>query len=182
MSNGRNHPTVSPADATAMLAHLERTNPQAFAQLQAMRPELLETAREHLMATTAAGGRGHQHAHSDSCRHGPPPMNLAAQPYQEAMPLRVPGNEMSIVQAVQHNEIERVKELIESGKENVNTPDREGCYLLHWASINNHVELVRYLIAKGATVDIKGGDLQSTPLHWACKFPSLPMIFIENRI
>jgi palmitoyltransferase len=75
---------------------------------------------------------------------------------------------MTIVQAVQYNEIERVKQLIESGEINVNTPDEEACYLLHWASINNHVEIARYLIAKGAIVDVKGGDLQSTPLHWAC--------------
>jgi palmitoyltransferase len=77
---------------------------------------------------------------------------------------------MTVVQAVQYNEFDRVKELIESGEINVNTPDNEGCYLLHWASINNHVELVRYLIAKGAVVDGKGGNLQSTPLHWACMY------------
>lgn len=91
---------------------------------------------------------------------------------------------MPIVQAVQYNEIERVKELIESGTNHVNEADAENCYLLHWAAINNHADLVRYLIAKGATVDIKGGDLQSTPLHWACKFDrpidALPHLFLRR--
>jgi hypothetical protein len=171
-NNNPIRPPFSPKESAAMLAHLQETNPQAFARLQAMRPDLMETAKEHLLTTAATSGEqksghGHSHSHSSSCGHSHhTPMHFS-QPVPEPPP-KPSATDMNITQAVQYNEIERVKELIESGQAEVNSPDVEGCYILHWASINNHVELVRYLIAKGAIVDNKGGDLQATPLHWAC--------------
>ncbi|CAF5196777.1 unnamed protein product, partial [Rotaria magnacalcarata] len=170
MNNNQIRPQLSPQDAAAMLAQLQQQNPQAYARLQAMRPELMETGNEHLLnnalAASASGhGHGHGHTHSSSCSHSQAQMHFS-QPVPEPPPKPDP-TQMSIVQAVQYNEIERVKQLIESGQVDVNTPDQEGCYLLHWAAINNHIELIRYLIAKGATVDLIGGDLKSTPLHWA---------------
>ncbi|CAF1379307.1 unnamed protein product [Rotaria magnacalcarata] len=172
MNNNQIRPQLSPQDAAAMLAQLQQQNPQAYARLQAMRPELMETGNEHLLnnalAASASGhGHGHGHTHSSSCSHSQAQMHFS-QPVPEPPPKPDP-TQMSIVQAVQYNEIERVKQLIESGQVDVNTPDQEGCYLLHWAAINNHIELIRYLIAKGATVDLIGGDLKSTPLHWACR-------------
>ena len=176
MNNSPIRPPLSPSDSAAMLAQMQKMNPQMFARLQAMRPDLMETANEHLLAAAAAGatansgdgGHGHSHTHSSSCRHAHSPMHFS-QPVPEPPPV-LPAAEMMIVQAVQYNEIERVKQLVESGETDVNQPDSEGCYLLHWASINNHVELARYLISKGAVVDIKGGDLHSTALHWACTY------------
>jgi hypothetical protein len=169
MSNDQNPAPLASIDFDAMLNHLEKSNPQMFERLQAMTPGQLETAKEHLLAQAAlsTGGHGHSHTHSNSCRHGIAPQRTN-QPVLSQVEFLNPS-EMNIVQAVQHNQIERVKELIESGQANVNASDDEKCYPLHWASINNHTELVRYLLAKGATVDIKGGDLHSTPLHWACK-------------
>lgn len=169
MQNEQMRPPYTPEQMEAMLAQLERTNPQLYAQFQAMKNQQMETAKEHLMSNEANGGHGHSHNHSSACRHGPNNSMRSSQPISP-MVKKIPPNEMNIVQAVQYNELERVKELIETGKENVNEPDAENCYLLHWAAINNHVELIQYLISKGATVDIKGGDLKSTPLHWACKF------------
>ena len=161
-------PPVSPQDAAAMMANLRQINPEMFARLQAMRPETMETGNEHLMASAAAsaGGHAHSHAHSANCRHANMP-SIIAEPHPQPVSPPAAG-EMTAAQAVQYNEVNRLKELIESDTNLVNAPDIEGCYLLHWAAINNHVEILRYLIAKGATVDIKGGDLQSTPLHWAC--------------
>lgn len=69
----------------------------------------------------------------------------------------------------QYGALERVTELVEAGAD-VNQPDAETVTLLHWASINNRKEIVKYLIAKGASVDAIGGELQSTPLHWATRF------------
>ncbi|CAF4315262.1 unnamed protein product, partial [Adineta steineri] len=111
-----------------------------------------------------------------SCGHAHTPAHFS-QPVPEPPPKPSPA-EMSIVQAIQYNELDRAKEIIESGQTDVNTPDEEGCYLLHWAAINNHVEIIRYLISKGASVDIKGGDLQSTPLHWACRQGCIEAFFI----
>jgi len=174
MQSEEMRPPYTPEQMETMLAQLERTNPQLYAQFQAMKNQQMETAKEHLMSNS---GQGHSHTHSSACRHGPNNSMRSSQPISPAVK-KIPVNEMNIVQAVQYNELERVKELIETGTNNVNEPDAENCYLLHWAAINNHVELVQYLISKGATVDVKGGDLKSTPLHWACRQGCVETFFL----
>lgn len=77
-------------------------------------------------------------------------------------------SDFDAVKAVQYGAIERLRELVEAG-EDVNIPDSETITLLHWASINNRVEIVKYLLEKNAKVDAVGGDLNSTPLHWATR-------------
>lgn len=69
---------------------------------------------------------------------------------------------------LQYGSLERVTELVEAGAD-VNQPDSETVTLLHWAAINNRKDIVKYLIAKGAEVDAIGGELASTPLHWATR-------------
>uniref|UniRef100_A0A7N6AFH5 Palmitoyltransferase n=1 Tax=Anabas testudineus TaxID=64144 RepID=A0A7N6AFH5_ANATE len=71
--------------------------------------------------------------------------------------------------------LERCKELVEAGYD-VRQPDKENVSLLHWAAINNRSELVKYYISKGAIVDQLGGDLNSTPLHWAIRQGHLSMV------
>lgn len=51
----------------------------------------------------------------------------------------------------------------------VTQPDDEGITLLHWAAINNRKEMVSYLIKKGGDVNAVGGELKSTPMHWATR-------------
>uniref|UniRef100_A0A3Q1F5H3 Palmitoyltransferase n=2 Tax=Acanthochromis polyacanthus TaxID=80966 RepID=A0A3Q1F5H3_9TELE len=80
-----------------------------------------------------------------------------------------------IVKAAQFGILERCKELVEAGYD-VRQPDKENVTLLHWAAINNRSELVKYFISKGAIVDQLGGDLNSTPLHWAIRQGHLPMV------
>lgn len=58
--------------------------------------------------------------------------------------------------------------MVEAGYD-VNQADSETVTLLHWAAINNRRELIKYLVSKGAIVDAIGGELQSTPLHWATR-------------
>ncbi|XP_026679261.1 palmitoyltransferase Hip14-like [Diaphorina citri] len=73
-----------------------------------------------------------------------------------------------IVKATQNGALERCKELVEAGQD-VNEPDSETVTLLHWAAINNRIEIMKYFISQGAIVDAIGGDLQATPLHWATR-------------
>ena len=164
--NSRPRPLLSPEESATMLARSQQVNPHMFTHFKAMNLHKNETANEHLLAAARSSVHGHSHTYSPSCKHFCSSIHFSQPAPKPAE--KPPVIEMTIVQAVQYNEIERVKQLIESGQANVNQPDNEGCYLLHWASINNHVELVRYLIAKGATVNIIGGDLKSSPLHWAC--------------
>lgn len=70
---------------------------------------------------------------------------------------------------LQHGDIARCKELVESGF-NVNERDNDSVTLMHWAAINNRLELMKYYISKGINVDEPGGELQATPLHWATRY------------
>ncbi|KAK3103253.1 hypothetical protein FSP39_017853 [Pinctada imbricata] len=56
--------------------------------------------------------------------------------------------------------------------------DRENVSLLHWAAINNRADIVRYFLEKGAIIDRFGGDLNSTPLHWATRQGHMSMVVL----
>ncbi|TRY59901.1 hypothetical protein DNTS_010044 [Danionella cerebrum] len=71
--------------------------------------------------------------------------------------------------------LERCKELVEAGYD-VRQPDKENVTLLHWAAINNRADIVKYYLSKGAVIDQLGGDLNSTPLHWAIRQGHLSMV------
>ncbi|XP_053576343.1 palmitoyltransferase ZDHHC13 isoform X2 [Bombina bombina] len=68
-------------------------------------------------------------------------------------------------------------ELVDAGYD-VRQPDQENVTLLHWAAINNRLELVKYFISKGAVVDQLGGTLNSTPLQWAVRQGHLQMTIL----
>lgn len=93
---------------------------------------------------------------------GPPPND------PPPAPLERDYSGYDIVKATQYGAFGRVKELVEAGWD-VNQPDHETVTLLHWAAINNRREIIQYLLSKGATVNAIGGELQSTPLHWATR-------------
>ncbi|RKP06523.1 ankyrin repeat-containing domain protein, partial [Thamnocephalis sphaerospora] len=50
-----------------------------------------------------------------------------------------------------------------------NDRDFQNVTALHWSAINNRIEVVRFLLDRGAEIDAVGGDLLATPLHWACR-------------
>ncbi|NWY65595.1 ZDH13 Palmitoyltransferase, partial [Erithacus rubecula] len=110
------------------------------------------------------------HIHSSHSVHGdqdlPGPCPTAEDP-----------STCDIIKATQYGMLERCKELIEAGYD-VRQPDKENVTLLHWAAINNRQELVKYYISKGAVVDQLGGELNSTPLHWAIRQGHLPMVML----
>lgn len=54
---------------------------------------------------------------------------------------------LNAVKATQYGIFERLKELVDSGQCDPNVPDSENVYLLHWAAINNRVEIAKYLLS-----------------------------------
>lgn len=78
--------------------------------------------------------------------------------------------------AVQYGYYDRVVELIESDPSLASKPLNGNVTLLHWAAINNRLEIAEYLIGKRAQVDAIGGELASTPLQWAVRDGKLPMV------
>jgi len=92
-----------------------------------------------------------------------------------------PTDEMNVVVATQYGRIDRVRHLFATERLNVNEPDAEGCFLLHWAAINNRVDLIKYFLSIGAVVDQLGGDLLATPLHWAVRSGHLESVVVLIR-
>ncbi|XP_075544044.1 palmitoyltransferase Hip14 isoform X2 [Dermacentor variabilis] len=108
-----------------------------------------------------------------SCRQQPPHTSLPQ--HQEDY------SSFDIVKATQYGIFERCRYLIEVEGYNVNQPDAEDVTLLHWAAINNRREIVNFYISKGAVVDAIGGELRSTPLHWATRQGHLGMVVLLMR-
>ncbi|NXW13630.1 ZDH13 Palmitoyltransferase, partial [Circaetus pectoralis] len=113
------------------------------------------------------------HVHNCHSAHRDKDLPVLPGPY----PIVEDPSSCDIVKATQYGIVERCKELVEAGYD-VRQPDRENVTLLHWAAINNRQELVKYYISKGAIVDQLGGDLNSTPLHWAIRQGHLPMVML----
>jgi hypothetical protein len=90
-------------------------------------------------------------------------------------------SQLSVVKATQYGVLERVRELIEKHGYDPNKPDDENVYLLHWAAINNRMEIAEYLLKVGALVDPIGGELESSPLNWAARSGHVNMVALLMR-
>lgn len=86
--------------------------------------------------------------------------------YEPALKL----SKQNIFSASQRGDLGLVKQLVESGQATVNDRDPQNISPLHWAAINAHLALCRYLLEQGAEVDVVGGELMATPLQWAARY------------
>jgi len=75
----------------------------------------------------------------------------------------------ALIHSVQFGDLKSVEAAIEQQKLSPDTVDRDGCSLLHWAAINNRLEIARYLISKNCNVNIVGGENGEIPLQWAVR-------------
>jgi ankyrin repeat protein len=73
------------------------------------------------------------------------------------------------VKAVQFGDAAALRSLLESRQVSAQATDGDGCSLLHWAAINNRVEIAGELLRHGARVSCAGGVLAEAPLHWAVR-------------
>jgi hypothetical protein len=90
-------------------------------------------------------------------------------------------SQLSIVKATQYGVLDRVRDLIEQHGYDPNKPDDENVYLLHWAAINNRMEIADYLLKAGARIDPIGGELESSPLNWAARSGHVNMVSFLMR-
>ena len=79
-----------------------------------------------------------------------------------------------IFDAVREGTVEDVKYFIEKKRVNINVKD-DGYTLLHWAAMDDKIEVVKYLISVGADVNVKDNKY-ATPLHWAVHKGSLEIV------
>ncbi|UMM43249.1 hypothetical protein L5515_018820 [Caenorhabditis briggsae] len=74
----------------------------------------------------------------------------------------------AVISATQHGQADLVEEALKQGV-SPNARDDDGCSLLHWAAINNRLEVARLLISYNADTNLVGGVLASSPIHWAAR-------------
>lgn len=72
------------------------------------------------------------------------------------------------VACAQEGDVETIKISLESHLISARACQEDGCSLLHWAAINNRIELAQLLIKYGAE-SVPGGILGETPVHWALR-------------
>ncbi|CAF2411056.1 unnamed protein product [Rotaria sp. Silwood2] len=111
---------------------------------------------------------------SNSSSNKPPPYPVESSTVINNSPILDP-NTTDLVTAVQYGFYDRVVELIETNPQLVTASLDDKITLLHWAAINNRIDIAKYLINKGAKVDAIGGALNSTPLYWAIRDGKLEM-------
>jgi ankyrin repeat protein len=72
-------------------------------------------------------------------------------------------------EATKEGDIAIVKEIVEEGRENIDQIDGEGETALSLAATNGNLEIVRFLLEKGANMRLVEG-MSSPPLFNACRY------------
>jgi ankyrin repeat protein len=75
----------------------------------------------------------------------------------------------SVVYAVQLGNFDLVRDAIRDRVVSINDVDESGCTFLHWAAINNRIQIARFLIDSGISGHRGGGILCESPLQWAIR-------------
>ena len=87
------------------------------------------------------------------------PHRLSAQ----AAPAPAPGG---IQDAARQGDLSKVQELVKANPDLVSSPDSHGLTPLHWAAGMGHADMVEWLLANRAEINVKSSN-GSTPLHLA---------------
>lgn len=77
--------------------------------------------------------------------------------------------------AVRSGDLEKVKTLLQSHAEWLNSPDQNHKTPLHHALASGHIDMAKYLIERGADIDLKDKD-KAAPLHNAAFLGSLEVV------
>lgn len=82
-----------------------------------------------------------------------------------------------LVHAVQFGDFPFIETAISVHHVSPDIVDPQNCSLLHWAAINNRVQIAEFLVARQANVNKAGGDGGEIPLQWAVRYARcLPMV------
>ncbi|OMJ12543.1 Palmitoyltransferase AKR1 [Smittium culicis] len=72
--------------------------------------------------------------------------------------------------ASQNGDLFTVRRWVETFGMSPDSLDQQGCTALHWACINGHLNVVKYLVEIGhADINAAKGEMKAPPLFWACR-------------
>jgi len=91
-------------------------------------------------------------------------------------------NDRDLLDAVIVNDENGVRRLLKEPYIDANIKDENGCMPLFWAISNNHSEIVKMLLDKGAHLDMQDAYGGRTPLIWAlrCNKSTIAQILIDK--
>lgn len=81
----------------------------------------------------------------------------------------------TIAKACAFGDFEALQRFVQADTTAVNTADAQGYYPLQWASLNNRVQEVSFIISNGGLVN-QQDETGQTAFHWASVRGSLPVI------
>ena len=76
------------------------------------------------------------------------------------------SSSLAVWKAAAYGDFEKLRELSDAEPEALHRPDEQGFYALQWASLNNRVAVLTYLLDKGCDANAADGTGQ-TALHWS---------------
>ena len=88
----------------------------------------------------------------------------------------------TIVEAAKNGDLLAVKSILAQDPSKLNATDEDHYTALHWACMRAHWDVARYLIERGADVNVVGGD-GGTQINWAVHHDNVEIVklMIEKR-
>ena len=80
---------------------------------------------------------------------------------------------INLINAIENNNPIKVKEYLNDDTKNINALNKNGISPLHIAVINGNLEIINYMLNKGANPNITSLHKKQTPLHYAYIFKSI---------
>jgi len=81
----------------------------------------------------------------------------------------------SIVEAAKKGDLQTVKTILSKEPSKLDATDKNNYTSLHWACMRAHWDVVKYLIERGADLNVVGGD-GGTQINWAVHHDNVPII------
>ena len=96
-------------------------------------------------------------------------------------PFSAVANNKTIVEAAKNGDLKTVKTILELDPSMLNAKNQNGYTALHWACMRAHWDTAKYLIEKGADLNVVGGD-GGTQINWAVHHDNVEIIklLVEN--
>jgi ankyrin repeat protein len=77
---------------------------------------------------------------------------------------------LTLVEAVQRGDLERVRTILDANAELINQRDESGATPLHYAAFHGHRPVVQLLLERGAEINSTDGRFGATPTGWAIEY------------